>query len=77
MQERPDDDAGHQITEHGAKSEFAENGGRNDRAGQKQQGFGKESVVLGHAGELSNRVAMAPSGRRKRRFALDAGLLAQ
>ncbi len=50
MQERPDDDARHQITEHGAKAEFAENRRRDDSAGQKQQGFGKESVVLGHAG---------------------------
>ncbi|MNK40728.1 hypothetical protein D3C87_593790 [compost metagenome] len=77
MQERADDDAGDQITEHGAKPELAENGGRDDCAGQKQQWFGKESVVLGHAGGLSNRVATKPSEWRKRRFALDAGLLAQ
>lgn len=77
MQEWPDDDARHQIAEHGAKPEFAENRGRDDRAGQKQQWFGKESVVLGHAGGLSNMAAMEPLRWRKRRFALDAGFLAQ
>ncbi len=57
MQERSDDDAGHEIAEHSPKAQLAENRRRNDRTGQKQQGFGKESVVLGHGGGLSNKAA--------------------
>ena len=49
MEDRPDDDARRQISEHRAEPQLLEDRRRDDRAAEQQDRFGEKGIGCGHA----------------------------